>query len=84
MTKRVAISLPDDLYRRLETARKARRIPRSTLIQEAVGDYVTRNDEDELEAAYFEGYRRVPDGNDPDFAGIEAVGIADLKKARLR
>lgn len=83
MTKRVAISLPDDLFRRLERVRKKRRSSRSALIQEAVGDYVGRVDETALDEAYFDGYRRIPDGNDPDFAAIERVGIADLKKADL-
>lgn len=83
MTRRVAISLPDELYRRLERARKRRRIPRSVLIQEAVGDYVSRTDEQALEEVYFDGYRRIPDGDDPDFIAIERVGIEQLKKAKL-
>ncbi len=83
MTKRVAISLPDELYRQIEKARKRRRIPRSALIQEAVGDYVRRTDEKALEEAYFDGYRRIPDGTDPDFIAIERAGIEDLKKANL-
>lgn len=84
MTKRVAISLPDDLYRRIERVRKSRRIARSALFQEAVGEYVHRTDREGREAAYFEGYRRIPDAADADFAAIEAAGIADLKKAKLR
>ncbi len=83
MTKRVAISLPDDLYRRVERVRKSRKVPRSTLFQEAVGEYVARTDDEERERAYFDGYRRLPDGSDADFAAIEAIGIADLKKAKL-
>jgi hypothetical protein len=27
--------------------------------------------------AYFEGYRRVPDGDDPDFIAIEKAGLED-------
>jgi predicted transcriptional regulator len=83
MTRRIAISLPDELFRRMERVRKRRRVPRSKLVQEAVGDYVTRTDEQALEAAYFEGYRRIPDGDDPDFVAIEKVGIEDLRKANL-
>lgn len=83
MTRRIAISLPDDLYQRLEKARKRRRVARSTLIQEAVGDYVRRTDEEELERQYFDGYRRIPDGDDSDFVAIQAVGIEQLKKAKL-
>lgn len=83
MTKRIAVSLPDDMYRSLERARKSRRVPRSRLIQEAVGDYIRRTDEKALEEAYFEGYRRIPDGDDPDFIAIERAAIEDLKKANL-
>lgn len=79
MTKRVAISLPDDLYRRIERARKARRVPRSTFIQEAVGDYVRRTDESELERAYFDAYRRIPD-DDEDFRALEKAAIEDMAK----
>lgn len=83
MTKRIAISLPEELYRQIERARKQRRVARSALIQEAVGDYIRRTDEKTLEEAYFDGYRRIPDGNDPDFIAIERVGIEQLKKAHL-
>lgn len=83
MTKRIAISLPDELYRTIERLRKRRHVPRSALIQEAVGDYVRRNDEKALEERYFEGYRRIPDGDDPDFIAIEKVAIEDMKKANL-
>ncbi len=83
MTKRIAVSLPDDMFRSLERARKYRRVPRSVVVQEAVGDYVRRTDEKALEDAYFDGYRRIPDGDDPDFVAIERVGIEQLKKAKL-
>ncbi len=79
MTKRIAISLPDELYRRIEKARKARKVPRSAFIQEAVGDYVTRTDEAELEKAYFDGYRRIPD-TDEDFTAWEQAALEDLAK----
>ena len=83
MTKRVAISLPDGLYRQLERVRKLRRAARSTLIQEAVGEYLKLNDEKALEEQYFEGYRRIPDGDDPDFIAFEKAAIQDMKKAGL-
>lgn len=79
MTKRIAISLPDDLYQRMERARKRRRMPRSTLVQEAVSDYVRRTDEAELEKAYFDGYRRFPD-DDEDFRAMEKAAIEDMAK----
>jgi hypothetical protein len=27
--------------------------------------------------AYFEGYRRIPDGDDPDFIAMEKAGLED-------
>lgn len=84
VTKRIAVSLPDDLFRRMERVRKRRRVPRSKLVQEAVGDYVERTDEQALEQKYFEGYKRIPDGDDPDFVAIEKAAIDDLKQALRR
>lgn len=82
MTRRIAISLPDDLYRRVERVRKRRRVPRSQLVQEALGEYVARTDEAALEQAYFDGYRRIPDGDDPDFIAVERAGIKSLRQLR--
>jgi hypothetical protein len=31
--------------------------------------------------AYFESYRRIPDGNDPVFVAFEKVGLEDLPYA---
>jgi predicted DNA-binding protein len=83
VTKRIAISLPDELYRGIERLRKRRRMPRSALIQEVVGDYIKKNDEKTLEEQYFDGYRRIPDGDDPDFIAFEKAAIEDMKKAHL-
>lgn len=83
MTKRIAISLPDALYRGIERLRKRRRVVRSTLIQEVVGDYIKKNDEKALEERYFDGYRRIPDGDDPDFIALEKAALEDMNKANL-
>ncbi|OGO72590.1 MAG: hypothetical protein A3G84_04415 [Chloroflexi bacterium RIFCSPLOWO2_12_FULL_71_12] len=60
MTKRTAISLPDDLYRQIERARKRAGKDRSGWLQEAASEYLNkRSKEDEIEA-YFRGYERTP------------------------
>lgn len=82
MTRRIAISLSDELYRRMERVRRQRRVPRSRIVQEAVGEYVKRTDEAALEEAYFDGYRRIPDGDDPDFIAIERAGIKSLRQLK--
>ena len=51
MTRKTAISLPDELYRDIERARKRSRLDRSTWIQEAASEYLKRRTkEDEIEA----------------------------------
>ena len=59
MTKKTAISLPDDLYRDIERARKRSKKDRSTWIQEAANEYLKKANIDE-EEAYFAGYQRTP------------------------
>lgn len=70
MTQRIAISLPDELYRQMERVRKQRRVPRSRIVQEAVDDYVRRQD--------------ATDGQAPEFIAIERAAIEDLRKALRR
>lgn len=77
MTKRTAISLPDELFREIERARKRSKKDRSTWIQEAAADYLKRKTMQEKIEAYFEGYRRIPDGDDPDFMAMEKIALED-------
>ncbi len=81
MTKKTAISLPDDLYREIERARKRVNKDRSTWLQEAAADYLKRKTMQEKIEAYFDGYRRIPDGDDPDFIAAEEIGLKDLPYA---
>lgn len=60
MTKRTAISLSDDLYRRIERARKRAGLDRSAWLQEAAGEYLKKRTEHEEIEAYFSGYERAP------------------------
>ena len=43
---------------------------RSTWIQEAASDYLSGRRCEKIDA-YFDGYRRIPDGDDPDFIAME-------------
>lgn len=38
-----------------------------------------RTDEEVLEKAYVDGYRRIPDATDGDFEAIERTAISDLR-----
>lgn len=60
MTKKTAISLPDDLFREIERARKRSKMDRSTWIQEAANAYLVKRSRAAEEEAYFAGYERVP------------------------
>jgi len=89
MTKRTAISLPDDLFRDIERARRRSKKDRSTWIQEAASDYLKkRTNEEEIEE-YFAAYERATLSRD-ELSGIRAnqkqVGriIDHLDKATKR
>jgi len=60
VTKRTAISLPDELFREIERARKRTRKDRSAWLQEAASEYLKRRTAAEEIEAYFSGYERAP------------------------
>ena len=60
MTK-IAITLPADQAKAIERIRRAQRIPRSRVIQQAVDFYLSRRAQHEAIGAYEEGYRRRPE-----------------------
>src|SRR6266545_1776393 len=60
MTKKTAISLPDDLYREIERARKRSKKDRSTWIQEAASEYLKKRTKEEEIEAWLSAYERVP------------------------
>ena len=57
-TAKVAVSLPDELFRALESARRRARKTRSSVVQEALRDWLRRQARAELVRDYEEGYRR--------------------------
>ena len=60
MTTKTAISLPDDLFREIERARKRAKKDRSTWIQEAASEYLKRKSKEQEIEDYFAAYERVP------------------------
>ena len=60
MTRRTAISLPDDLYQQIERARKRLKKDRSTWLQEAAAEYLKKRSKEEEVESYFSGYERAP------------------------
>jgi len=73
---KIAVSLPDDLYRALEGARRRSGKSRSAAVQEAVRQWLLREARGELVREYEEGYRRHPEsGEEIEAALATAVGL---------
>jgi metal-responsive CopG/Arc/MetJ family transcriptional regulator len=73
---KIAISLPDELYRALEGVRRKSGRSRSAVVQEAVRDWLRRQAHGELVREYEEGYRRRPESSDEIEAALAtAVGL---------
>jgi len=64
VTKKTAISLPDDLYRDIERARRRSKKDRSTWIQEAASEYLKKRTKEEEEEAWLSADERIPMSED--------------------
>jgi metal-responsive CopG/Arc/MetJ family transcriptional regulator len=58
---KLAISLPQPLYRELEKARRASRKTRSAIVQEALQDWLGRSTRENLVRGYEAGYGAKPE-----------------------
>ena len=72
-TTKVAISMPKDIFKLVEQARRELKMPRSAAIVEAIGAWLNRRAEGKRIRQYIEGYRKHP----------ERVSSAEAK-ARLK
>lgn len=73
---KVAVSLPDELYRALESARRRARKTRSAVVQEALRDWLRSQARSDLVREYEEGYRRRPESaREAESALAAAVGL---------
>jgi metal-responsive CopG/Arc/MetJ family transcriptional regulator len=73
---KIAVSLPDELYRALEGARRRTGKSRSAVVQEAVREWLRRQAHGDLVREYEEGYRRSPESTDDlESALATAVGL---------
>jgi metal-responsive CopG/Arc/MetJ family transcriptional regulator len=66
---KVAVSIPDELYRALEVARKRARKTRSAIVQEALRDWLRRQVHASLVRDYEAGYTNRPE----DAGEVEAA-----------
>jgi metal-responsive CopG/Arc/MetJ family transcriptional regulator len=69
--RKFAISLPEELFERLEQDRQERRMNRSEYVAGAVADHLHRTREQELEEQYVRGYLEHPE-TEEERAEIEA------------
>ena len=69
--RKFAISLPEELFERLEQDRQERRMNRSQYVASAVADHLHRKREQELEEQYIRGYLEHPE-TEEERAEIEA------------
>jgi metal-responsive CopG/Arc/MetJ family transcriptional regulator len=85
MSKRVTISLSDEMYKRIERARKAAKRDRSSFVQEAVEERLATAERAERDAAYIRGYTDVPETNEEyafsDAAAREMFRFLDADEA---
>lgn len=59
---KVAVSIPDELYRAVERARRKSGRSRSAVMQDALRQWLEHQDEALLVREYEAGYRRKPEG----------------------
>ncbi len=75
---KMAVSVPDTLFRAVERARKKRGQTRSSVVQEALQQWLLAAAQAELVRAYEAGYRRRPEGRrEIDQAMATAVGLLE-------
>ncbi len=75
-TKKVAISLPQELMRKIERIRKATGESRSAFISRAIRQALKDREQEFLVARYVEGYRKFPETK-------EEIELAEASAARL-
>lgn len=79
VSKRVTISLSDDMYRRIERARKAAKRDRSSFVQEAVEQRLAAEERAERDAAYIRGYLEVPE-TEEEYAFSDAAARESFRR----
>ncbi len=73
---KIAVSLPDELYRALEGARRKAGRSRSAVVQEALREWLRRQLRGDLVREYEAGYRRSPeDAQEIEAALATAAGL---------
>ena len=77
--RKFAISLPEELFERLEQDRQERRMNRSEYVANAVADHLHRKREQELEEQYVRGYLLYPETEEEAAALTAAASTLELE-----
>ncbi|HXJ36240.1 MAG TPA: ribbon-helix-helix protein, CopG family [Candidatus Eisenbacteria bacterium] len=73
---KIAVTVPTELYRAVESARKRGSRSRSSVVQEALRHWLRHEAHTELVREYEAGYRRRPEGKrEIDAAMATAIGL---------
>ena len=73
---KIAVTVPAELYKSVETARRRSARSRSAIVQEALRHWLRHQAQAELVREYEAGYRRRPEGKrEIDVAMATAVGL---------
>ena len=76
--RKFAISLPEELFERLELDRQERRMNRSEYVANAIADHLHRKREQELEEQYVRGYTLHPETEEDAEALTAAASTLEL------
>lgn len=76
-TVKVAVSLPEDLFKRLEKVRRRQDVSRSAAFREALEAWLRDLQEREDVRRYIEGYRRMPETRE-EMKAFEKLALTAL------
>lgn len=78
-TARLTVTLPREVFQRVEKEKKKRCVSRSAFVDTALEEFFRREDETEKEARYIAGYKKKPENLKEITAlvGIQAAVVED-------
>jgi metal-responsive CopG/Arc/MetJ family transcriptional regulator len=76
--RKFAISLPEELFQRLERDRQERKMNRSEYVANAVADHLHRKREQELEEQHVRGYLEHPETEEETAEVMAWASLAEL------
>lgn len=78
-TTKLTVSIPEEMYHRLENTKESKKISRSELVQVIVRTYFQLEDEKILVEKYITGYQKIPERIE-EIKTLEATQMNVLNK----